>query len=65
MQKIAVFLDYANIEAAARSSGFSVDYGELLDYLAREPLDVLVTFGAGDVDRFIGPITELLGKRLA
>ena len=38
---------------------------ELLDYLAREPLDVLVTFGAGDVDRFIGPITELLEKRLA
>ena len=36
MQKIAVFLDYANIEAAARSSGFSVDYGELLDYLADE-----------------------------
>ena len=38
---------------------------ELMDYLANEPLDVLVTFGAGDVDRFIGPITQLLQKRLA
>ena len=37
---------------------------ELMDYLAKEPLDVLVTFGAGNIDRFIGPITELLRKRL-
>lgn len=36
----------------------------LMDYLADEPLDVLVTFGAGNIDRFIGPITELLNKRL-
>jgi len=37
---------------------------ELMDYLANEPLDVLVTFGAGNIDRFIEPITELLKKRL-
>lgn len=37
---------------------------ELMDYLAKEPLDVLVTFGAGNIDRFLGPITELLRKRL-
>lgn len=37
---------------------------ELMDYLTKEPLDVLVTFGAGNIDRFIGPITELLRKRL-
>ena len=37
---------------------------ELMDYLADEPLDVLVTFGAGNIDRFIEPITELLNKRL-
>ena len=37
---------------------------ELLDYLAREPLDVLVSFGAGDIDRFIAPITELVKSRL-
>ncbi len=37
---------------------------ELMDYLADEPLDVLVTFGAGNVDRYIEPITELLKSRL-
>jgi len=38
---------------------------ELMDYLAKEELDVLITFGAGNVDRYIGPITEMLKKRLA
>ena len=37
---------------------------ELMDYLADEPLDVLVTFGAGNIDRFIAPITELIEKRI-
>lgn len=37
---------------------------ELMDYLAGEDLDVLVTFGAGDIDRFTGPITEMLEKRI-
>ena len=37
---------------------------QLMDYLSEEPLDVLVSFGAGNVDRFIEPITELLKKRL-
>ena len=37
---------------------------ELLDYLEKEPIDVLATFGAGDVAGFIEPITELLKKRL-
>ena len=37
---------------------------ELMDYLAKEPLDVLVSFGAGNIDRFIEPITELLKNRL-
>ncbi|MBE6252646.1 MAG: UDP-N-acetylmuramate--L-alanine ligase [Bacteroidales bacterium] len=37
---------------------------ELMDYLADEPLDVLATFGAGNIDRFIEPITELLKNRL-
>ena len=37
---------------------------ELMDYLEKEPLDVLATFGAGNVDRFIGPITEMLKKRI-
>ena len=37
---------------------------ELMDYLADEPLDVLVTFGAGNIDRYIEPITQLLKSRL-
>jgi len=36
---------------------------ELLPLLENEPVDVLVTFGAGNIDRFIEPITELLEKR--
>ena len=36
---------------------------ELMDFLADEPLDVLATFGAGNIDRFIEPITELLKSR--
>ena len=37
---------------------------ELMDYLKDEPVDVLATFGAGNIDRFIEPITELLEERL-
>ena len=37
---------------------------ELMDYLEKEPVDILVTFGAGNIDRFIEPITTLLGKRI-
>ena len=37
---------------------------ELMDMLEKEPVDVLVTFGAGNIDRFIGPVTEMLKKRI-
>ena len=37
---------------------------ELMDYLSEEPLDVLAPFGAGNIDRFIEPITELVNTRL-
>lgn len=36
---------------------------ELMDYLKDEPVDALITFGAGNIDRFIGPITEMLCQR--
>ena len=36
---------------------------ELMDTLSKETLDVLVTFGAGNIDRFVGPITEMLESR--
>jgi UDP-N-acetylmuramate--alanine ligase len=37
---------------------------ELMELLAEEPIDVLATFGAGNIDRYIEPITELLRSRL-
>lgn len=37
---------------------------ELLDYLRGEPIDTLITFGAGNIDRFIAPVTEMLEKRI-
>ncbi len=37
---------------------------ELMDYLKDEPIDTLITFGAGNIDRFIGPITQMLCQRL-
>ena len=40
-----------------------VEKEELMKYLENEPVDVLVTFGAGNIDRFIGPITDMLEKR--
>ena len=36
---------------------------ELMAYLKDEPIDTLITFGAGNIDRFIGPITEMLCQR--
>ena len=41
-----------------------IDKSELMPLLDKEDLDVLVTFGAGDIDRFIRPITEMLEKRI-
>jgi UDP-N-acetylmuramate--alanine ligase len=37
---------------------------ELMDYLQNEPVDTLITFGAGNIDRYIRPITEMLCERL-
>ncbi len=37
---------------------------ELMGYLAKEPVDVLATFGAGNIDRFTGDITEMLRGRI-
>ncbi len=36
---------------------------ELMQYLEGEEIDVLLTLGAGDIDRFTGPITEMLETR--
>ena len=37
---------------------------ELLAHLESSSVDVLVSFGAGDIDRFVTPITKMLEKRL-
>ena len=36
---------------------------DLLDYVCSTEPDILITFGAGDIDRFIDPLTEMLKKR--
>lgn len=36
---------------------------ELMEYIQNEPVDTLITFGAGNIDRFIRPITEMLCQR--
>lgn len=36
---------------------------DLMEYLKDEPIDLLATFGAGNIDRFIEPITETLNER--
>ena len=41
-----------------------VSRDELMDLLGRRELDVLVTFGAGDIDRFVEPITRMLRSRI-
>ncbi len=35
----------------------------LLAFLKDKPLDVLLTMGAGDIDKFVQPIEEMLKKR--
>ncbi|MCM1199410.1 MAG: hypothetical protein NC308_11035, partial [Clostridium sp.] len=37
---------------------------ELMQYLEKEPVDTLITFGAGSIDRFIGPISQMLAVRM-
>lgn len=36
---------------------------ELMDYLKEEPVEVLATLGAGDIDRFVGEIARMLENR--
>ena len=36
---------------------------DLMDYLKDEPVELLVTLGAGDIDRFVGQIGEMLKER--
>ena len=38
---------------------------QLMELLEKEAVDVLVTFGAGDIDRFVEPIQAMLNKKYA
>lgn len=51
------------LSAATTPEKVLVPKEELMDYLEKEPVDVLVTFGAGNIDRFVEPITQLLSAR--
>ena len=36
---------------------------ELMEQLEKEDLDILVTFGAGNIDRYIAPITDMIKRK--
>lgn len=40
-----------------------IDKSELMELLSNRETDTLISFGAGDIDRFIEPITNLLKKK--
>jgi len=40
-----------------------VSYDKLMSYLENEEIDVLISFGAGNIDRYIEPITELVKRK--
>ncbi len=42
-----------------------IEKAQLMDEIAARDIDILVTFGAGDIDRFVSPIEEMLKKRYA
>ena len=45
------------------SSKVLIGKEELMETLEKEEIDILVTFGAGDIDRFTGPVTEMMERR--
>ena len=40
-----------------------IQRSELMDYLQNEELELVVTIGAGDIDRFVGDIAKILENR--
>ena len=37
---------------------------DLMEYMENEPVEVLASFGAGNIDRYVEPLAELLRKRI-
>jgi hypothetical protein len=36
---------------------------DFMEYMEKEEVELFVTLGAGDIDRFVGPIAEMLSQR--
>ena len=36
---------------------------EFMEYMENEDVELFVTLGAGDIDRFVGPIAQMLSER--
>jgi UDP-N-acetylmuramate--alanine ligase len=36
---------------------------EFMEYMQNEEVELFVTLGAGDIDRFVGPIAQMLKDR--
>ncbi len=51
------------LDKVVTSQKILVHKENLMSYLENEDIDILVTFGAGDIDRFISPITGLMEKK--
>ena len=51
-------------DRASIQSKILIRRDELMQCLEKEDIDVLVTFGAGDIDRFTGQITDMLKGRI-
>ena len=56
-----IFKDVTAPEKVLLRKDELMEHLEGLDFGGKE---VLVTVGAGDIDRFVGPITEMLEKRI-
>lgn len=52
------------LDACTAGEKTIVGYDRLLEYLKGKELEVLVTFGAGNIDRLVVPIKEMLEKRI-
>jgi UDP-N-acetylmuramate--alanine ligase len=50
-------------EDVTAASKMLITKEKLMDVLKDKQLDVLATFGAGNIDRFVEPITRLLDAR--
>lgn len=53
------------LERVTGANKVIVEKSRLMEEIASRDIDILVTFGAGDIDRFVVPIKEMLKERYA